>query len=103
VTSIFDAEGRFAPKYDDSQELIHPGEMVIEAIGHPPNVSLLGQNLTEALEWNLGRLNINEAGRTSEPWLWAAGDMVRGPDVVSAVADNHRVAESINEYLALQE
>jgi glutamate synthase (NADPH/NADH) small chain len=29
--------------------------------------------------------------------------MVRGPDVVSAVADGHRVAASINEYLALQE
>jgi len=38
-------------------------------------------------------------GRTSVPWLWAAGDMVRGPDVVSAVADGHRVAESIHTYL----
>jgi glutamate synthase (NADPH/NADH) small chain len=33
-------------------------------------------------------------------WLWAAGDMVRGPDLVSAVADGHQVAASINEYLA---
>jgi hypothetical protein len=29
--------------------------------------------------------------------------MVRGPDVVSAVADGHRVAESINEFLLLKE
>jgi glutamate synthase (NADPH/NADH) small chain len=103
VTSIFDVQGRFAPRYDNTRELIHPGEMVIEAIGQATDVSLLGENLTEALEWRRGRLHVNESGRTSEPWLWAAGDMVCGPDVVSAVADGHRVAESINEYLALQE
>jgi glutamate synthase (NADPH/NADH) small chain len=39
---------------------------------------------------------VDAAGRTSEPWLWSAGDMVRGPDVVSAVADGHRVAASIH-------
>ena len=38
-------------------------------------------------------------GRTSESWLWAAGDMVRGPDVVTAVADGHRVAASIHAVL----
>ena len=29
--------------------------------------------------------------------------MVRGPDVVAAVADGQNVAESVNEYFALQE
>ncbi len=103
VLSIFDEQGRFAPKYDDGQELIHEGEMVVEAIGQAADVGLLGEELKESLEWNRGRLKVDEAGRTSADWLWAAGDMVRGPDVVSAVADGHRVAASINEYLALQE
>jgi glutamate synthase (NADPH) small chain len=103
VLSIFDEQGRFAPKYDDSLELIHQGEMVVEAIGQAADVALLGEDLKESLEWNRGRLKVDEAGRTSADWLWAAGDMVRGPDVVSAVADGHRVAASINEYLALQE
>jgi glutamate synthase (NADPH/NADH) small chain len=103
VLSIFDEQGRFAPKYDDSQELIHEGEMVIEAIGQAADVALLGEDLKETLEWNRGRLKVDEAGRTSADWLWAAGDMVRGPDVVSAVADGHRVGASITEYLALQE
>ena len=103
VLSIFDEQGRFAPKYDDGQELIHEGEMVVEAIGQAADVALLGEDLKESLEWNRGRLKVDEAGRTSADWLWAAGDMVRGPDVVSAVADGHRVAASINEYLALQE
>jgi glutamate synthase (NADPH/NADH) small chain len=103
VLSIFDEQGRFAPSYDASLELIHEGEMVVEAIGQATDVALLGEDLKESLEWNRGRLKVDEAGRTSADWLWAAGDMVRGPDVVSAVADGHRVAASINEYLALQE
>jgi glutamate synthase (NADPH/NADH) small chain len=103
VLSIFDAKGRFAPSYDKDDEKIHPGTMVVEAIGQATDLSLLGEELTEALEWNRGRLKVDEQGRTSEPWLWAAGDMVRGPDVVSAVADGHRVAASINEHLSVQE
>jgi glutamate synthase (NADPH/NADH) small chain len=103
VLSIFDEHGRFAPKYDDGQDLTHEGEMVVEAIGQAADVALLGTDLTEALEWNRGRLKVDDAGRTSEDWLWAAGDMVRGPDVVSAVADGHRVAASIDAYLASKE
>jgi glutamate synthase (NADPH/NADH) small chain len=63
-------------------------------------VSLFGSALTERLEWNRGRLRIDANGRTSEPWLWSAGDMVAGPDVVHAVADGHRVAASIEQYFA---
>jgi glutamate synthase (NADPH/NADH) small chain len=103
VLSIFDAQGRFAPSYEESDERIHEAEMVVEAIGQAADVSLLGRELTETLEWTRGRLKVSESGRTSLEWLWAAGDMVRGPDVVSAVADGHRVAASIDEFLSLQE
>ncbi len=99
VKSIFDEQGRFAPSYDESDEQFHAGEMVIEAIGQMSDTALLGDELTEKLEWNRGRLLVDDGGRSSENWLWAAGDMVRGPDVVSAVADGHRVAASIHESL----
>ena len=98
--AIFDEEGRFAPKYDESDERIHPAQMVIEAIGQAADIALLGPALTEALEWNRGRIRIDADGRTSEPWLWAAGDMVSGPDVIHAVADGHRVAQSVDAVLA---
>ncbi len=103
VLSIFDEQHRFAPSYDESDEQVHAGEMVIEAIGQMSDVSLLGDELTERLEWNRGRLQVDEAGRTSETWLWAAGDCVNGPDVVHAVADGHRVAASIEAVLGQQE
>ncbi|MGD9164428.1 MAG: FAD-dependent oxidoreductase, partial [Chromatiales bacterium] len=99
VRSIFDEQGRFAPAYDERDEQFHEGEMVIEAIGQMSDVTLLGETLTESLEWNRGRLKVDENGRTSEQWLWAAGDCVNGPDVVHAVADGHRVAASIEAWL----
>jgi glutamate synthase (NADPH/NADH) small chain len=100
VVSIFDEQGRFAPQYDDGDAQFHPADMVIEAIGQMTDVSLFGDDLTERLEWNRGRLQVDENGRTSESWLWSAGDIVNGPDVIHAVADGHRVATSIEEQLA---
>ncbi len=99
VLSIFDEEGRFSPQYDDGDEWIHFGEMVIEAIGQMSDVSILGEELTQALEWNRGRIRVDRAGRTSEPWLWSGGDCVNGPDVANAVADGHRVAASIDAHI----
>ena len=99
VKSIFDADGRFAPSYDPEDEQVHAAEMVVESIGQMSDVSLFGEELTEQLEWHRGRLQVDEHGRTSVPWLWSAGDMVNGPDVVHAVADGHRVAASIQQYL----
>ena len=103
VLSIFDTDGRFAPRYDTDDEQLHPAETIIEAIGQMSDVSLFSDDLTEKLEWNRGRLQVNDEGRTTENWLWSAGDMVRGPDVVHAVADGHRVAASIDKYLMIRE
>jgi glutamate synthase (NADPH/NADH) small chain len=103
VLSIFDEHKRFAPRYDDADETIHACDTVIEAIGQYADTTLLGDALTEMLEWDRGRLRIDADGRTSESWLWAAGDCVGGPDVVHAVADGHRVATSIHAALIPQE
>jgi glutamate synthase (NADPH/NADH) small chain len=103
VLSIFDQNKRFAPVYDEAGETIHACDTVIEAIGQYADTSLLGDALTEMLEWNRGRIRIDADGRTSESWLWAAGDCVAGPDVVHAVADGHRVAASIHAALISQE
>jgi glutamate synthase (NADPH/NADH) small chain len=93
--SIFDEQGRFAPHYDDRDIDIHGAGLVVEAIGQAADLACLGEPLTEALEWNRQRLRIDADGRTSEPWLWAAGDAVEGPDVIHAVAAGHRVAASM--------
>lgn len=102
VRSIFDEQGRFSPSYDESDEQVHDGDMVIEAIGQMSDVSLLGEELTEALEWQRGRIQVDENGHSSVDWFWAAGDCVNGPDVVHAVADGHRVAASIERWLSMK-
>ena len=101
VVSIFDADGRFAPRYNYDDEQFHPATLIVESIGQFTDVSLLGEALTERLAWQRGRLQVDANGRTSEPWLWSAGDMVNGPDVIHAVADGHRVAAGIEAYLAV--
>jgi len=101
--SIFDEQGRFHPKYDDSDLIFHEADMVVEAIGQAPQLDFLGDELTERLEWDKrGRPVINQAGCTSEAWLWAAGDVVEGPDVIHAIAAGHRVANSIHHFLSIK-
>ena len=73
-------------------------QSVEEARGH----AAIRAELTERLEWARGRIAADANGRTSEPWLWAAGDAVHGPDVIHAVADGHKVAASINAMLLAQ-
>ena len=99
VVSLLDEQGRFAPQYDDDDVQMHVADMVIEAIGQQADTSLLGEELIEALEWERGRLKTDVEGRSSAGWLWAAGDVVTGPDVIHAVADGHRVAASIEACL----
>ncbi len=98
--SIFDEQGRFHPKYDENDVIHHQADMVVEAIGQMAHTDFLGQSLMEQLEWDRrGRLVIDPNGRTSQPWLWAGGDMVQGPDVISGVAAGHRMAESIHAHI----
>jgi glutamate synthase (NADPH) small chain len=100
VISLLDDQGRFAPTYDPGDTQMHPGQWIIEAIGQMGDAdAILGTAFTEQLEWARGRLKLDAEGRTSLPWLWAAGDIVNGPDVVHAVADGHRVAASIDRHL----
>ena len=101
VVPGWDDKGRFAPGYEQDDVKL-PADMIVEATGQQADNSLLGEELTEALEWNRGWIKTDAKGRTSLPWLWAGGDAVNGPDVVNAVADGHRMAESINLHLSQQ-
>ena len=96
----FDEKGRFDPQYEQDN-LETPADMIIEATGQQADLELLSAAMIEALEWNRGYIKTDEQGRTALPWLWAGGDAINGPDVINAVADGHRMAESINAYLAI--
>jgi len=98
--SIFDEQGRFHPMYDESDIMFHEADMIVEAIGQARQLEFLGSELTERLEWDKrGSPVVDQDWRTSEAWLWAAGDVVQGPDVINAIAAGHQVANSIHQWL----
>lgn len=97
--SIFDENGRFNPSVDESDIEDYEGNMIVEAIGQAPNYDYLGKDILNKLEIVRGRILTDEYGRTPIPWLFAGGDIVHGPDIIHGVADGHRAAQAIDEYI----
>ncbi len=99
-TRVFDESGRFNPEFDKNQETILEGEQVFFSIGQAPDYSFLPEDLKEKLTIERGKIKANEAGHVEGvDWLFIGGDIFRGPDIITAVADGHRAAIEIDNYL----
>ena len=97
---IFDEAGRFNPEYDKECEQIIEGEQVYIAIGQSPDYEYLPKSLSEKLTFERGKIKASELGQVEGlPWLFVGGDILRGPDLISGVADGHRSAQGIDDYL----
>ena len=60
----------------------------------------LPKSLQSKLEINRGKIKANEQGQVENlDWLFVGGDIFRGPDLISGVADGHRAAKAIDSYL----
>ena len=96
-----DESGRRRPVAIPGSEFEVAAELVIVAIGYKvdPRVVTAAGGI-ESQSW--GTLKVDpETGATSRSGIFAAGDNVRGPDlVVTAIADAQRASAAINEYLA---
>jgi NADPH-dependent glutamate synthase beta subunit-like oxidoreductase len=103
VLSVFDADGRFAPAYDDSDVMSIDADACILAIGQKPDLSFLtgadGVALTPG-----GTIKVDAATlATSAPGIYAGGDVAFGPrNLIEAVANGKRAARSMHEYLSPQ-
>jgi glutamate synthase (NADPH/NADH) small chain len=96
--------GRARPEIiADSEETI-PADAVIFAFGYRPSPPDWLESLAvETFEDGLVNTNHQLPGQTSNPQVFAGGDMVRGSDlVVTAIADAREAAQSIVQHLALQ-
>lgn len=72
-------------------------DAVVSAVGFAPDpwIARLGLPATTN-----GTVRVDVEGRTGRTGLFAAGDVVRGPDrVVTAMADAKRAARAVHEYL----
>jgi NADPH-dependent glutamate synthase beta subunit-like oxidoreductase len=101
VTSVFDANGRFAPHYNDDDVMIIEADACVLAIGQQADLSFLTPEDGVATTPG-GTIKIDSATlATSAPGVYAGGDVAFGPrNLIEAVANGKRAARSIHEYLA---
>ncbi len=99
VTSVFDADGRFAPTFAAGTEEVIAADTVILAVGQAADIGFLDSALM--LERAGPGVKIDAATlRTSDPRVWAGGDVARGPrNLIDAIADGRRAAASIHRSL----
>ncbi len=93
VTSVFDANGRFAPTYDDDDVMTIEADACILAIGQRADLSFLKPEDGVALTPD-GTIRIDPATlATSAPGVFAGGDVAFGPrNLIEAVANGKRAA-----------
>ncbi len=93
-----DAGGRPRPAPIDGSEFILEVDTVLPAISQSPDTAFLS-NIFSRSKWD--RVEVDpESFMTNVQGVFAVGDYVTGPrDVISVIADAHRVSASIHHYL----
>jgi glutamate synthase (NADPH/NADH) small chain len=99
------AGGRARPEVIEGSEELLPCDSVIFAFGYRPSPAAWLQDLTVATT-KQGLVETTQAlsGQTSNPAIFAGGDMVLGSDlVVTAIADARKAAKSIINFLEIKQ
>lgn len=101
VSSVFDPDGRFNPRFVTDTEKVIECDSVILAIGQAPDLSWLapedGVEVTPR-----GLIGIDrESLATSAAGIYAGGDVAFGPrNLIDAIGDGRRAAASIHRQIA---
>jgi glutamate synthase (NADPH/NADH) small chain len=95
--------GRARPEVISGSEQVIPATALIFAFGYRPSPPRWLQSIgVDTDDSGLVSMTARLRGQTSNPAIFAAGDMVRGSDlVVTAIADARETALSIIQYLEL--
>ena len=98
--SVFDEEGRFSPQFDQDDIVEIDTDMIIVSIGQGEDRNYLTDEVKNELKYtNRGKLEVGANQQTSVPWLFAGGDIAKGPDAINGIADGHHAAKGIDDYL----
>jgi len=98
-TALFDASGRFAPVFDNTQTIAFEADVVLTSVGQ---YAVFSHRLGDDIAISARQLyQVDpETLQTTAPWVFAAGDAVYGTaTVIKAIASGHRAAAAIREYL----
>ncbi|GAB4410268.1 MAG: hypothetical protein OHK0032_06020 [Thermodesulfovibrionales bacterium] len=100
--SVFDSEGRFNPRYDESEVMTVPADTIFFAIGQAYDLSFLEKCGLDVEMTDRGMIRVGpDKITTSVPGLFVAGDLAHGPKlVIDAVASGKKAAIAIHEYIS---
>jgi thioredoxin reductase/Pyruvate/2-oxoacid:ferredoxin oxidoreductase delta subunit len=99
--AVFDEQGRFAPRFCETELTNIPGDSVIIAIGQMSDMSFLTQT-GPALNDRGILIFDREKATTTRNGVFASGEVVTGPGAaVNALASGRRAAISMARYLGL--
>ncbi len=98
--SIFDAEGRFNPKFDEDNKNFFEADMVVESIGQGMDINYITEDIKAELKFGpRGRITVDENFQSDAKWLFVGGDIIQGPDVIHGIANGHKAAYGIDNFL----
>lgn len=100
VESVFDAEGRFSPKFKAGTEEVWECDTLILAIGQAADLGALGgADDVEITPRGLVKVN-PENGQTTAPDVFAGGDVAYGPRlIIDAVRHGHMASLGMEAYI----
>jgi formate dehydrogenase (NADP+) beta subunit len=99
VVSVFDENRRFAPIFKVGTERVIPADTVILAVGQAPEISFIPDSAGMERA-RFGGLLVDSELRTTNPRVWAGGDVAFGPrNLIDAIGDGRRAAASIHAAL----
>jgi formate dehydrogenase beta subunit len=101
VSSVFDADGRFNPRFVDGTEKAIECDSLILAIGQAPDLSWLDP--ADGVQTSpRGTIAVDaQSLATNAPNVFAGGDVAFGPrNLIDAIGDGRRAAASIHAALA---
>jgi formate dehydrogenase (NADP+) beta subunit len=100
--SVFDANGRFAPKFDPTQILELPADNVFLTIGQASDLSFIDSDDVAVNE--RGQLQVDPLTQaTQAQGVFAAGDVALGPRLmIDAIANGKQAAREIYRYIKQQ-
>ena len=98
-TSVFNAEGRFAPRFDEASIEDIDADSVIFAIGQSSDLSFLSP--ADGIASVRGLIDVNpETYQTTAPDVFACGDIAHGPRLfIDAIASAQIAARSMHDFL----
>ncbi len=98
--SVFDENGRFAPKYDEEKLELIEADCIILATGQRVDLDFLGEKFRDEIKSARGLVEVGEHNDTRKPGVYAGGDVASGPSIaIRAIASGRNAAKNMSKYM----